>query len=601
MTTAMAMVTALTIPQAAAPAEAAGPDRPPTATESRLVRHQETASPSSVSTQSTSRLVLVLLVFGVVGAGVAHAQSPCDPAKDRIYRITETEAQQVPDSLRVLLNLAAFVRACERERAPDGSLRLDLDLWLRNNEVLALVGLDLLDQAQVHVDRFFDAFFEEAPDRYRARFLLWRLHLHARAGRALAVITAYAEVQRYAHALDATSRASLYLDGAYAHVGVHDYETGLALVEKARALLSEPETYATRRATARALLLGAEAHLRRGDALQQAATQFSQAARRYAELGDASRVAIATTLRGMTYAAQGDTTRALAVIDSAAALAQQSGDVRSRTLTRYRQGQLLRQSREFVAAEPVLRQALDAADDGGEYVLGIAYELAMLYEQRRELHHAEHYYQTVVDAPRPASFAEALNAERKAHTAEIRLLLIRSERRHTRLVWALGAMGLLLSLVSVGCVLLWCRRTRPATSAPEPKHNGVYIPKHQPTGLSLEALTQRFQQAVEPELLGARLACLYAVLFDPDLVLHYIDDPYLKPQVETDSVENNTALFQCAAAVEEAVSGQPFSGRPENTLAAYLRTKFRQRDWPWPKNPLAWKRHFLDHHADVLL
>ena len=594
------MATALTIPQAAVPVEAADPDRPPTANKYRLIQHQETAFPPSVSTRRTSRLVLALLVFGVVGTGAAHAQTPCDPAKDRIYSITETQAQQVPDSLRVLLDLAAFVRTCERDRAPDGSLSLELDLWLRNNEVLALVGLDSLDQASAHVDRFFDAFFEEAPESYRARFLLWQLHLHARAGRALAVITAYADAQRYAHALEATSRASLYLDGAYAHVGVHDYETGLALVEKARALLGEPESYATRRATARALLLGAEAHLRRGDALQQAATQFSQAARRYGELGDASRVAIATTLRGMTYAAQGDTTRALAVMDSAATLSRQSGDVRSRTLTRYRQGQLLRQARDLGAAESVLLHALDADGDGGEYVLGIAYELAMLYEERREIRHAERYYQTVVEAPRPGGFAQALDAERKAHTAEIRLLLIRSERRHARLVWALGAMGLLLSLVSAGCVLLWRRRTRPATSAAEPKHNGVYIPKNMPTGLSLEALTQRFQQAVEPDLLGSRLACIYAVLFDPDLVLHYIDDPYLKPQVETDSVENNTALFQCAAAVEEAVSGQPFSGRPENTLAAYLRTKFRQRDWPWPKNPLAWKRHFIEHHVDVL-
>ena len=594
------MVTALTIPQAVAPAAAADPDRPPTATDTRLVRHQETACLPPVSTRRTSRIVLALLVFGMVGTGAAHAQSPCDPAKDRIYRITETEAQQVPDSLQVLLDLAAFVRTCASERSPDDSLSLALDLWLRNNEVLALVGLDSLNEASTLIDHFFDAFFEEAPERYRARFLLWRLHLHARAGRALAVITAYAEAQRYAHALDATSRASLYLDGAYAHVGVHDYETGLVLIDKARALLGEPETYAARRAAARALLLGAEAHLRLGAELQRATVQFSQAARLYGELGDASRVAVATTLRGMTYAAQGDTTRALAVMDSAATLARQSGDVRSRTLTRYRQGQLLRQAREFVAAEPVLRQALDVAGNGGEYVLGIAYELAMLYEARRELNHAERCYQTVVEAPRPGGFAEALDAERKAHTAEIRLLLIRSERRHARLVWALGALGLLLNLVSVGCVLLWRRRTRPATSAAEPKHNGVYIPKHRPTGLSLEALTQRFQQAVEPELLGSRLACLYAVLFDPDLVLAYIDDPYLKPQVETDSVENNTALFQCAAAVEEAVSGQAFSGRPENTLAAYLRTKFRQRGWPWPKNPLAWKRHFIEHHADVL-
>ena len=98
--------------------------------------------------------------------------------------------------------------------------------------------------------------------------------------------------------------------------------------------------------------------------------------------------------------------------------------------------------------------------------------------------------------------------------AEIRLLLLRSARSHFRLRLVLVGLLVLLGLVSVGFVVLWRRRFGPAT--PAYGHNGVYIPKNMPTGLSLEELTRRFQAAVEPELLGSRLAYLYAVLFDPD-------------------------------------------------------------------------------------
>ena len=302
----------------------------------------------------------------------------------------------------------------------------------------------------------------------------------------------------------------------------------------------------------------------------------------------------------MTYAADGDTARALAVMDSAATLARRSGDVRSRTLTRYRQGQLLRQTRNLGATEPVLRHALDVAVDGGEYFLGIAYELALLYEAQREIDDAERYYQAVVEAPRPDGFADALDAERKAHAAEIRLLIIRNERRHSRLLLALGAMVLLLGLAGVGFVYVWRRQGRRGAPVNEPASQGLSILERRPTGLTLEELRQRFQAAVEPELLGARLAYLYAVLFDPDLVLAYIDDAYLKPQVEAGRIENNTALFRCAAAVEAAVEGHPISEDPANTLGSYLRAKFKQHGWAWPKNPPEWKQHFLDHHAEVL-
>ena len=47
--------------------------------------------------------------------------------------------------------------------------------------------------------------------------------------------------------------------------------------------------------------------------------------------------------------------------------------------------------------------------------------------------------------------------------------------------------------------------------------------------------------------------------------------------------------------------GRAFQGNAANTIAAYLRSAFKKRGWAWPKNPLAWKRHFIEHHVEVFL
>ncbi len=90
------------------------------------------------------------------------------------------------------------------------------------------------------------------------------------------------------------------------------------------------------------------------------------------------------------------------------------------------------------------------------------------------------------------------------------------------------------------------------------------------------------------------------MLFDQDLVLGYIDDPYLKAQVEAGRIESSAALFRGAAVVEVAVEGKHFKDDPANTVGAYLRANFRQRGWDGPKNPPEWKQHFIEHHAEVL-
>ena len=115
-------------------------------------------------------------------------------------------------------------------------------------------------------------------------------------------------------------------------------------------------------------------------------------------------------------------------------------------------------------------------------------------------------------------------------------------------------------------------------------------------------MREHFRQAVDSDLFGRRLAYLYAALFDPDLILPYIQDKdeYLVRQVETDNLASNAALFLCAAYIEETVDSQTFTGRAENTVRSYLHGEFVKRDWDWPTHPVVWKQYFLDQHIDEL-
>ncbi len=540
--------------------------------------------------RSGRTLSIVLLILYAIFPGRAGAQARCDQAKQRIYRISETTARHVPDSLRTLLDLAGFVRECEDEVSPQ------LELWLLNNEVFALDLLGRNAEASMKVDRFFGDYFDQASDLYRARFYLWRLHFNALAGDAVGMVVDYNEAKQYAGALDPTRRANLLLDGTYAYREIAEYAIALKLIDEAKALIGQPKTYEDSLALARSMRAEGETQLRLGEALPQVTEKLNAAATLYGVLGDTSQVATVMTILGEVYAAEGDTSLALAEMTTGVLLARKSGSVRSEVAALYRQGQLLRESGDLGAAEESLLQAQAASETFREFRLRILYELARLYEQREDYDRAASFYQTVIDAPKPSSFVEELEAERKAREGSIRILLLERERNRRRLGLAFGGLLLLLGFVGAG-YFLYVRRRRALI---EQLRSAVVIPENLRTGLTLQRLTQRFQQNVDAELFGTRLARLYAVLFDPDLVLPYLDDPFLARQVEADSIGNNTSLFLCAAAVEEAIEGRTFHGNPANTLGAYLRGEFRKRDWEWPKNPLAWKQHFMDYHVKAL-
>jgi len=506
-----------------------------------------------------------------------------------MYRIAATETRQVPDSLQTLLDLAAFVRECEDK------VLLELEFWLLIDEVFALNGLERYSEASAKVDLFFEAYFDEASDFYRARFHLWRLRLMALNGDFLGMVVSYTEAQKYADALDTTLRANLYLDGAYAYIGIREHETALRLTQEARDLIREPEAYEKRIATARSLLLGAEAQMWLNLRLDEVKQMFRASSGLYQTLGDTAHAAIATTLLGITYAAEGDTSQALAEMDTAVQLAQQAGKVRSQVYTLYRRGELLRQAGDFETARPVLSQALEASSTFQEFRLRILFELARLYEQQHDYKRAASYFQIIIDAPPSGGLVANLEAAQKAREGRIRILLIEKQRNRLLLVLSLGGMLLLLGLVGVGFYLHLRRQ-----ALYHKIKDSVVFPEDLTTGFSLDALKQRFQITEGSVLLGLRLAYLYAVLYEPERVLPYINDRYLKPQVESRSLENNTALFQCVGAVEVAREERAFRGEPANTLAAYLRSEFKKRDWEWPKNPPDWKHHFLTYHVKTL-
>lgn len=536
--------------------------------------------------------VVLLLILCLFRPGIVNAQHTCDEATQRIYRITTTEERQVPDSLQTLLDLVAFVRDCQ-----DG-VSLELELWLLNNEVFALDELGRHEEASAEVDRFFAIYFEGASDLYRARFYLWRLHLYTIFGNGIGMVADYLEAKQYAGALDSTRRANLHLDGAYAYREIKEYETARRLVREAKTLFRHPETYEDSVALARALHSGAETQLRLGTRLTQATEDLRASARIYGALGDTAQVAIATTLLGETYAADGDTSAALAEIAKGAQLARRAGSVRSEIYALFRQGRLLREREDFDAAKQSLREALSASETVKEFTFRIRYELARLHEQRREYDRASSYYQTVIDAPKPSnSFAGELEAVQKAREGKNRVLLFKAKRR-TRLVLFGSVLGFLLLLGLVGTRFFLHLRRREAIL--DQLQDATVIPKNLHTGLTLEQLERRFQKVAESELFGSRLAFLFAVLYEPDLVMPYIEDGYLLPQVEENRVADNSALFLCSAAVEEAVKDMKFRGRAENTLRSYLSGEFEKRDWEWPKSPLAWKLFFLEQHARAL-
>ena len=493
-----------------------------------------------------------------------------------------------------MLDLIAFVRTCDAESS------IELQIWLLVNEVLARDGLQQYDEADSLVTRFFNTYFdeEETSDFYRAKFYMWRLHLSALSGNGIGTVVDYLEAKRHASALDAHHNAMLLLDGTYAYMGIRDYEEALKLAEEAKSLLSPSESYKDSLALARAIHLGAEAQLHLRVQLGQVKEDLRIAATLYGVLGDTAKVAAITTLLGETHAADGDTSLALSEMATGVALAKKADNARSKVYALFRQGQLRREVGDWEAAEQSLLEAFRASESVREYDLRIQYELARLYEQQRDYKKAAGYYQAVIDAPQPRRTAEELEAVRRAREGRIRLLLIEQERSETLFWLAVAGSLLLLGLVGAGFYQYIRRRAAIYDKIRE----SVVLPEDLQTGLTLDKLVQRFQEIVNSVLLGKRLAYLYAVLFEPDLVLDYIDDPYLQPQIETHSLENNTALFECAATVEEAVDeDRTFRGNAANTMRSYLLNEFRKRDWEWPKSPLAWKRYFLKYHVKRLV
>ena len=146
------------------------------------------------------------------------------------------------------------------------------------------------------------------------------------------------------------------------------------------------------------------------------------------------------------------------------------------------------------------------------------------------------------------------------------------------------------------------RQRKAPVSVTEAKRNGVFIHRRIKTGMTLDQLTQYFRDAVESQLFGLHLAYIFATLFQPELILPHLDDPWLIKHVEDDSLPSNAALFRCVAAAEEAlVEGQRFGKDPANTIGSYLNGEFKKRGGSKPANPSKWKQYFIEQYVEDLL
>ena len=445
---------------------------------------------------------------------------------------------------------------------------------------------------------FFSSHAQSASATYKARFHLWRLHLNALNGDPLGMVVDYLEARDYAAALDSTHQAHLHLNGAYAYREIREYDKALDLIERAQALVARPRTYEDSVTFARALHAEGESLLRKGDALDQAERTLRAAAERYDHLGDASQVATATTLLGETAAARGDTTAALGLMERGVQIARGAGAVRSVVYALYRLGELQRQRGDLAAAERTIQEALEAEGTFREFHRRLLYQQARIHEAHERYSAATTLYSSLREGASGTSYLEELEAELQAQDGQIRVLLATSERTRRRTYWL---WGMLAALAVAAMAVGWRQWRRPAHERlPRELRDALVIPQKLSTGATLEELEHQFSAEVGSELLGGRLARFYAVLFDPDLVLPHINDPVLVEQVRSQTLDNNTALFMAAAEVEEAFQGRLFKNNPANTLGAYLRGEFKRREWPWPKNPYAWKTYFMEQHADTI-
>jgi len=214
----------------------------------------------------------------------------------------------------------------------------------------------------------------------------------------------------------------------------------------------------------------------------------------------------------------------------------------------------------------------------------LLFDLAQAYEREGRRQEAYQAYQRAIAALADPQALEQAHFALEAHQAAWRLH--RSLHRESMPKWG-QALVLTLTLLLGATVSQRWRMGRRTARRPTRGHQ----PRASPDDFPVRSI-----RTVAPagDLLDRRLGYLHRVAFEPAAVAASIHDPVLARRLLSGQVVKNTHLFDCAAALEEALEGKTFDSRPSNTYAAYLRPRFRRRGWQWPMGLEAWRAFFAE-------
>ncbi|MFQ5568023.1 MAG: tetratricopeptide repeat protein [Rhodothermales bacterium] len=535
----------------------------------------------------TASIVLIGLCSFKPLAGWAQSQTDnlCDTLTQTVSIAYKNLKHTDFDDLALIVSTARRARMCY------GNTRTQRRIWLLNKEVWGLDGLRRYEEANHLVDLFFEVFFEEASDEYKARFALHRLRLHSFQGDFTGAVIAYSQAQRNIHALPRIHELNLHLNGVYLYHETGRYEQSIKMAEEVLETILPNETATSDEELAlvygRALFLRGEARMmiEREKAasdirvLRQIIDDLEAAATQFRTLETFDRYSGSLALLGVAYAEMGLDSLSASHFNTAFRIARANFDVKSEIFGFLCQGRVYSKQHNLRKAEENFTEALALVDSSGveKHTSVLLFELGKVYEQQGRIAEAQTLFRRVLDQPREEFSTEALRTVATQKEAEKHLLsVLLTQQRNARNFWLFAFLGtLLLFFLSMGYALRSRSLLRAArASQPQPS---------------------RFTLPAEP-LSVRRLAYLYVVLNNPSEVAALIqdDDLLLANRVKKGRFRRRTDLYLCVAAVEQAVEGRKHSN-PEDTIRMDFYRYFKKKKWTWPSSVEEWRHHFEKH------
>lgn len=493
------------------------------------------------------------LIGSMLVAPLAWAQD-CDALTQDVsehykHLLATTDTQAETYDAETLERIA--LRAHDARICYDGTRGLR-EVWLLNKEVWAHYHLDQMAPAQNNVVLFYERYLSDADAEYRARFALWKLTFDSADGNLHGVVDAYAEFERYAHALPLEDQLSGKVDGALVYNHLDDFEQAIALTTE---VLETPTVNNETRA--RALFERSNALLalhwqREMDEplLDQVLRDSYTTIRLFNAPRDIDRRIQAYVLLARAQHAFGSPDSVRAAFEHALYLAEAHNLPREIIHIHWRQARLYHAQGRTDDALRSLEYALNlsATSEIPEFVVLLYLEKGKIHEALEEYDAAENWYHLAVNAaPTDVHQIATARALREAQEAYLRMVL---QPRDSSWSWVALLGG---SLVALGLLALVLHRHRMARlTAPPPSP----LPPSSDPSLFFERLT--YMHAALQQLLS--------------------EDTTGRPTI--------SALYQQAAANETLATGSPIS---PIAYQSYFKQAFHERKLRFPETLSDWQ------------